>query len=419
MAGKTFKTFALVDCNNFYVSCERVFNPKLEGKPVLVLSNNDGCVVARSNESKQLGIAMGVPVFKIKDLIRKHNIQVWSSNYTLYGDLSYRVQSLLEEFSPKVEVYSIDECFVDFAGKDVDDALQLKAIIKQWTGLPVAIGIGPTKTLAKVANRIAKRSGQGVFALACDQQLEQILETIAVGDIWGIGHRLAERLQQVNITQARQLRDADDRLIKKLLGVVGLRTVLELRGFSCLPLELAPRSRQSCVVSRSFARPVETLLELKEAVATFAARAAYKIRQEGLAAQVLSVFVSSSRFKEPIYRNQGSFALPIATHDTQELITYALVLTEALYRKGVLFAKAGVLLSDLISDNQIQPYLFDTKDRERAARLMEIVDRLNTKMGRNTIWHGAEGIHQNWNTKATNVSPCWTTQWSALPVVKA
>ena len=416
MAGKTF---ALVDCNNFYVSCERVFNPKLEGKPVLVLSNNDGCVVARSDESKRLGIAMGVPVFQIKDLIRKHNIQVWSSNYALYGDLAYRVRILLEEFSPSVEVYSIDECFVDFTGREIDHAHQLRATIKQWTGLPVAIGVGPTKTLAKVANRIAKRSGEGVFALACDQQIGQILETIAVADIWGIGSRLAERLRQVGIIQAKQFRDAEDLWIKKLLGVVGLRTVLELRGFSCLPLELAPRARQSCVVSRSFRRPIETLCELKEAVATFTAQATYKIRQESLAAQVLTVFVSSSRFKEPVYRNQASFSLRVATHDTQELIPYALVLTEGLYRKGVLFSKTGALLTDLISDTEIQPYLFDTCDRERATRLMQVVDKLNTEMGKRTIWYGTEGIHQRWKTKASNISPAWTTQWDALPVVKA
>lgn len=413
------KVFALIDCNNFYVSCERVFNPMLEGKPVLILSNNDGCIVARSNESKQLGIAMGVPVFKIKDLIRKHNIQVWSSNYTLYGDLSYRVQSLLEEFSPKVEVYSIDECFVDFAGKDVDDALQLKAIIKQWTGLPVAIGIGPTKTLAKVANRIAKRSGQGVFALACDQQLEQILETIAVGDIWGIGHRLAERLQQVGITQARQLRDADDRLIKKLLGVVGLRTVLELRGFSCLPLELAPSPRQSCVVSRSFARPIETLLEMKEAVATFTAKAAYKLRKDNLAAQHLTVFVSTSRFKDPYYSNKKTTSLPVATNHTQELISYALALTEQLYRKGLSFSKAGVIMMKLVSDDHRQLNLFDTRDREQAARLLQDMDQINEQMERGTLRYAAEGLKQGWQTRAEKRSPRWTTQWGELPVVKA
>jgi DNA polymerase V len=417
---KTSLRFALVDANHFYCSCERVFAPGLEGRPVVVLSNNDGCIVSASQESKQLGITRGVPIFQIRPLIRRHRVAVFSSNYTLYGDLSRRVMDTLKHFTPRVEVYSIDEAFVDFTGlEDLSEyGCQMRSTVKQWTGIPVSIGIAQTKTLAKIANRLAKRSELGVFDLTtCNQ--EQVLASIAIEDVWGIGPRWSKRLRQQGIASALALRHADKAWIRQQMGVIGVRIVWELQGYSCLPLELNPKPRKSVVVSRSFGTPVESLKELKEAVATFTARAAYKLRKENLAAQCLTVFVSTSRFKEPYYNNKKTTSLPVATNHMQELIGYALTLTERLYRKGLPFTKAGVMMMKLVCDDQRQINLFDTCDRERAERLLQGVDEINEQLGRGTLHYGAEGLKQGWQTRAERRSPRWTTQWSELPIVKA
>jgi DNA polymerase V len=417
---KTSLRFALVDANHFYCSCERVFAPGLEGRPVVVLSNNDGCIVSASQESKQLGITRGVPIFQIRPLIRRHRVAVFSSNYTLYGDLSRRVMDTLKHFTPRVEVYSIDEAFVDFTGlEDLSEyGCQMRSTVKQWTGIPVSIGIAQTKTLAKIANRLAKRSELGVFDLTtCNQ--EQVLASIAIEDVWGIGPRWSKRLRQQGIASALALRHADKAWIRQQMGVIGVRIVWELQGYSCLPLELNPKPRKSVVVSRSFGTPVESLKELKEAVATFTARAAYKLRKENLAAQCLTVFVSTSRFKEPYYNNKKTTSLPVATNHMQELIGYALTLTERLYRKGLPFTKAGVMMMKLVCDDQRQINLFDTCDRERAERLLQGVDEINEQLGRGTLHYGAEGLKQGWQTRAEQRSPRWTTQWSELPIVKA
>src|SRR4029434_9630627 len=294
--------FALLDCNNFYVSCERLFQPALLGKPVVVLSNNDGCVIARSDEAKALGIPMGLPAFKLADLVKAHPIEVYSSNYTLYGDLSARVMTTLTQWTPDVEVYSIDEAFLKFATLPPAALTvygqSMRATIQQWTGIPVSIGIAPTKTLAKLANRLAKRSPQGVVTLTASSEIEATLACTRVEDIWGIGPGYTRRLKLYDIRTAMQLRDANDRWIRQQLGVVGQRTVWELRGISCLPLELCPPPKQSLMVSRSFGRPITSLTEMREAVATYTTRAAEKLRRHDVAAGVVTVFLMTNRFTD-------------------------------------------------------------------------------------------------------------------------
>jgi DNA polymerase V len=302
--------FALVDCNNFYASCERVFNPGLKGQPLVVLSNNDGCVVARSNEAKALGIGMGVPEFQIRPVLRAHQVQVFSSNYTLYGDMSQRVMETLEPFSPDLEIYSIDEAFLSlsgFASRNLTEyGRTIRNTVKRWTGIPVSVGIAETKTLAKIANRVAKRTPDigGVFDLLACPDRDALLGRIAVEDVWGIGPNHARRLKQHGITTALQLRGADDQWIRKHLGIVGLRLVMELRGVSCLDLEQCPSPKQSLTCSRAFGTLISTLAEMEEAVSVYTSRVAEKLRRERLAATVLTVCLSTNEYKEgPQYSN--------------------------------------------------------------------------------------------------------------------
>jgi DNA polymerase V len=417
--------FALVDCNNFYASCERVFNPKLENKPVIVLSNNDGCVVARSNEAKALNIKMGVPAFEIKQLIHVHKVQVFSSNYTLYGDMSQRVMESLKEFCPEMEIYSIDEAFLNLTGFEHVDLTEygrkIKNSIKQWTGIPVSVGIGRTKTLAKIANRLAKKNPakQGVANILDPKDEHEALTQIAVGDVWGIGSSFARLLESKGIHTALELRDADERWIKKKMGVVGLRTVLELRGLSCLPLEDCRPTRKGMMVSRLFGKPIETLTELKEAMATYLSTAGEKLRRENLATNVLSVYVMTDRFKEPYYSRSTTIELPVATSDTQELISYGLRAVEALYREGLQFKKGGVMLTDLVESNQVQQNLFDARDRERSMRLMQAVDKVNSHMGAGMLRFAVAGINPKWKVLANHKSKRYTTSWDELANVKA
>jgi DNA polymerase V len=318
---------ALIDANNFYASCEAEFQPKLSGLAVVVLSNNDGCVIARSPQAKAAGIKMGEPVVKIKQLIQQQNIQVFSSNYSLYGDMSQRVMTCLGEFTPEIEIYSIDAAFLDLSGfswKNLAEyGQQIRSCVKQWTGITVSIGIGPTKTLAKIANRVAKKSGCGVCDLA-QTDAGEILSATDVADVWGIGRRYAKSLRAHGIETALQLREADPTWAKKCYSVVMQRTILELRGYSCLSVELAPPCHKSITVSRSFSRPVTELQEMKEAIATHLSRAAEKLRLYCLTANVLQVFALTSRFRDNYYSNGVTVSLPVATQDTAELLFYAL-----------------------------------------------------------------------------------------------
>ncbi len=411
--------FALVDCNNFYVSCERLFNPKLIGKPVVVLSNNDGCVVARSQEVKDLGIKMGVPVFKIKDEIEKFKIQVYSSNYALYGDLSGRVMSTLSHFAPDVEIYSIDEAFLDLSGFSHRDltgyCTEIRRIVLKWVGIPVSIGIGSTKTLAKLANRVAKKSSCGVFDLSSCNNSDEVLSKIDVGDIWGIGSRYGKWCREHEIMSAWDFRNTNTEVIRKKMGVVGLRMLMELQGQSCLPLELVANPKKETCVSRSFSHPVTTVTELKESVAHFVHRAAEKLRIQKQSAQVITVFARTSPFKEDIYADSATAEFAIATNDTGEILRIASRLTEQIYREGQEFKKAGVIMTGLVPEGQVQGNLFEVPtDTERSSKLMNVLDDINAKFGRHTLKFASVGVKQPWLTKCSKRSPRYTTCWNEL-----
>lgn len=418
--------FALVDCNNFYASCERVFNPRLEGQPIVVLSNNDGCVVARSNEAKALGIGMGVPEFQIRPLLRAHRVQVFSSNYRLYGDMSQRVMETLEQFCPDLEVYSIDEAFLSlggFAQRNLTEyGRQIRRTVKQWTGLPVSVGIAETKTLAKIANRIAKRTPdlEGVCDLLACPDRNALLGRVAVEDVWGIGRNHARVLNQHGITTALQLRGVDDQWIRRRMGVVGLRLVMELRGISCLDLEQCPAPKQSLTCSRAFGKLIDSLAEMEEAVSVYTSRVAEKLRREQLAAMVLTVCLTTNEFKEgPQYSNALTLKLPIATDSTTDLIRSALQGIRAIYRDGYRYKKAGVMLTDLVPASQRQADLFDHRDRRKSKRLMSALDSINDRWGAGTLQYASSGISNAWKTQFHRRSPAYTTDWDALPIVSA
>jgi DNA polymerase V len=419
--------FALVDCNNFYVSCERVFDPTLDGRPVIVLSNNDGIVVARSEEAKALGVTMGVPAFQIRSLIRTHDVRVFSSNYALYGDLSRRVMDTLAQFSPDLEVYSIDEAFLSLSGLTARDLTAygrtIRATVKRWTGIPVSVGIAETKTLAKIAGRVAKRSPEaaGVFDLTACEGRDTLLAETSVEDVWGVGPNWARLLTRHGLRTARALRDADAHWIRKRMGVVGARIVQELRGVSCLALEECPPPKRGITVSRMFGRPVTTLAEMREAVASYTARSGEKLRRERLAATVLAVFLTTNPFKkdEPQYSNAVTIKLPVATDATPELLRYALRGVERLYREGYRYNKAGVMLTALVPASRRQLDLFEDRDRGRSSWLMRVLDRVNAEMGAGVLRYAAEGYVKRWRTRFEHRSRVNTTNWDRLPTAKA
>jgi len=411
--------------NNFYVSCERVFQPTLSGKPVVVLSNNDGCVIARSEEAKAFGIPMGLPAFQLADLLQDQPIEVYSSNYTLYGDMSARVMMTMAQWTPDVEVYSIDEAFLKLSALPPEGlsvyGQTMRTTIQQWTGIPVSIGLGPTKTLAKLANRLAKRSAEagGVVALTATSEVEAALAQTPIEHLWGIGPGYTRRLKAHAITTALQLRDANDRWIRQLLGVVGQRIVWELRGISCLPLERCPPPKHSLMMSRSFGRPITTLTEMREAVATYMTRAAEKLRRHHVAARVVTVFLTTNRFRdEPQYTKSATMPLPVATQDTAELIRYALQGIAQIFREGYRYKKAGVMVTELVPAHQIQAHLFDQHDRERSRRLMAAIDAINTQWGSGTVRYAAVGVQPRWRMRCVRRSPRYTTRWEEPAVVR-
>jgi DNA polymerase V len=422
-----FKLFALVDCNNFYVSCERVFNPKLEGRPVVVLSNNDGCVVARSNEVKALGVKMGTPAFKSRDLFKKHGVIVYSSNYALYGDMSMRVMRCLENFAQEIEIYSIDEAFISLdkmQPDQVDEFIRrISETVKQWTGIPVSIGVGTTKTLAKIASRIAKKNPEmgGVFNITDHPYLEKILTSLDVGDIWGIGPRYAKLLNSFGINNALHLKNSDDVWIRKHLTVMGLRTVHEMRGIECIPMELAPAPKKGIMSSRSFGRPVESLDELKESLSVYVSRAAEKLRAQKSAASVVHVFLTTNRHKknEPQYGNSATALLPMPSSYTPELISWAISRLELIYKPGYRYKKTGVFLSGIVPEDQIQLNLFSQDyPHEKNQKLMKIVDKINSRWGTDTLKYASEGTKKEWKMKREKLSPRYTTRWNEIPVVR-
>ena len=415
--------FTLVDCNNFYVSCERVFNPRLNG-PVAVLSNNDGCVVARSQEVKALGIPMGAPYFRYKDLMERHHVTIYSSNYTLYGDMSDRVMETLKTFTPDVQVYSVDEAFLHFPRVQTLEKLQgIRSRVKQWTGIPVSIGMARTKTLSKAANHLAKKRACGVVTLATDDEVENILREFPVEEIWGIGRQYAHFLRSKGIRTALQLRQAEDTWIKKHLTTVGLRIVWELRGISCLPLEELPAAKKSVICSKSFGHPIDNLHELCEATATYVARACEKIRAQGTLASYLSVFaVVHERHHNtyPTYKTGITLSEPTAY--TPHLIETAKQLVSSLFRDGARYRKTGVLLGGLVPKDCSQLDLFEAhgKIKEKQDKIMRVMDMLNAEHGKKVLRTAAEGKPvPAWGMQRNMRSPAYTSKWENLLIVKS
>jgi DNA polymerase V len=418
----------LVDCNNFYVSCERVFRPDLIGKPVAVLSNNDGCIVARSQEVKDLGIKMAVPVFQVRDIIDQHNIQLFSSNYSLYADLSSRVMSTLEEFAPSLEVYSIDEAFLDLTGVCNQDPIeygrQIKKAVFRATGIPVCVGMGPTKTLAKLANFAAKKWKQtgGVLDLSDPVRREKLMRIVPVGEVWGIGSRIAARLNQMGIATVWDLaRQSPDR-IRAQFNVTVARTVLELNGIPCLELEEIAPDKQQIVCSRSFSRRLTEYRELSEALAEFASRAAEKLRSQQSVAGHLSVFIRTNPFNpnEPQYQRSAGVMLASATQDTRVLVGAANRLLKEIFRAGYRYHKCGVQLSHIqpaITPGQVD--LFDSAAclQAESPALMQAMDRIHRRFPKG-ITIAAAGFDKNWQPRAERISRRYTTDWMELVSVK-
>ncbi|GAB2777900.1 DNA polymerase V [Hymenobacter luteus] len=433
--------FALVDCNNFYASCERVFRPELEGRPVVVLSNNDGCIIARSNEAKALGLKMGDPYFQVKELLRQHDVAVCSSNYELYGDMSRRVMWYLGQVAPEVEVYSIDEAFLNLAGmtRHLGDltayGTRVRAEVLQRTGIPVCVGMAPTKTLAKLANRVAKArskaavttaGGSGVLCLDTPDKRQEALAQVGVEDVWGVGHQYAAKLYAAGYRTAADLAVCPLPWARKNLGgVVGMRLVRELQGYPCLSMEVGEgmgTARKSIACTRSFGKPVSEFEDVMGAVATFVSRAAEKLRRQGSAARVLTVFVSTNRFgnEPPPFTRSALVTLPVATDDTLELAAQARLLLRKVWRPGTLYKKAGVMLDGLERAGEQQLGLFEAPVavNEKRVELMGTLDALNRRYGKGAVLVGSASVRRGagaaWAMNREQKSPAYTTSWGEL-----
>ena len=418
------KKIALVDCNSFYVSCETLFNPKLRNKPVVVLSNNDGCIVSRSNEAKALGIKMGEPYFKAKDTIIKNNVQVFSSNYSLYGDISRRVMRTLKRFNSDIEIYSIDEAFLDlsnFSDDEIEDVgKEIRSIVLQWTGIPTSIGIAKTKTLSKVANHIAKKKETGVTSLIGIENIDPILEKVDINDVWGIGRQLTKFYHQNGIYNARQLKNISNTWIKKSSNVLSSRTAMELRGIPCIDFEKTTTKRKSCVVSRSFGQRIEKFQELKEAIVNYCLNASEKIRSESLIAKSITVFIRTSPFQSKFgyYANSKTIDFPIGTNNSIEIVKAALSALENIFKNGYRYQKAGVLLTGL-SNADREKNLFSSEKDEKINSLMRSIDNTNYRYGRSAISLASAGVKKKWNMKREYSSKIDTADFYCLPTIKA
>ena len=419
---------ALIDANNFYASCEQALDPALLGRPVVVLSNNDGCVVSRSSEARQLGIAMGKPYFQIAEQLARHSVVVCSSNYALYGDMSQRLMSSLEPDVAELEVYSIDEAFARLPRPRSGDlgpwARDLRSRIRRNLGLPIAIGIAPSKVLAKLANRIAKADSRhaGLFDLCRQEDPDPWLESTPVEELWGVGRRLGRWCRLRGIANARQLRDMASDELRAKAGVVGLRLQLELRGVSCLPLEECPAAKRETCVSRSFSRPISELGELGQAVASYVVRAAEKLRRQRQRAGQLTVFARTSPFAPDFFSRAASVELPLASHDTAVLLQAALQLVPSLHRPHRRFVKAGVLLQDLQPETQLQQHLLaplPPEQQQRREALMTCIDGLNRRYGTGTVRWAACGLQPDWAMRRRQLSRAATTRLDDLPTAWA
>jgi DNA polymerase V len=419
---------ALIDCNNFYASCEQAFDPLLQGRPVVVLSNNDGCIVARSREARQLGIAMGTPYFKVANQLQSLGVAVRSSNYALYGDMSSRVMACIEARVPELEVYSVDEAFARTPALEPGALLawgaELRVVVRQQLGLSIAVGMASSKVLAKLANRLAKvdPARAGVFRFPAAAALQPWLEVVPVEDIWGVGQRLARWCRLRGLSTAWALSQADPALVRRQWGVVGLRLQQELRGISCLPLVQGPSPKRETCVSRSFSQPIQDLQLLRQAVASYVVRAAEKLRQQQQRTACLTVFIRTSPFQSGFYSNSATIKLALASNDTAVLLQAALPLVAQLFRSGYRFHKAGVLLQELQPLEQLQQHLFvslSPQQQQRRECLMQLVDQLNARFGAGTLQWAATGLQPPWLMRRGHLSPGYTTRFKELPLVQA
>jgi DNA polymerase V len=418
--------FALADCNSFYTSCEKVFKPSLDGRPVIVLSNNDGCVIARTAEAKALGISGFEPVFKYREIIDKNNVAVFSANFTLYGDLSSRVMATLRQFTPEMEIYSIDEAFLSLSGMNIDRekyCRNIRNVVKQWTGIPVSIGIGPTKTLAKLANRFAKKDPalDGVMDLTDHSRLDGFLEKTEVKDIWGVGRKHSKFLNRHGIQNALQLSQADDNWVRKHLTVTGLRTVEELRGHPCIQGDEAPPPKQCIMTSRSFGRDIHAKEDLEQAAAEFTAMCAEKLRKQRSKASLLTLFIASNSFRdEPQYSNSVTLSLSEPTDYTPRLLELTRRGLKSIFKPGYSYKRAGVMLSGIGPGNTVQLDLLGScRESPGEYRIMQAVDAVNARTGRGSLKYAAAGTDRPWRMNQGKLSPRYTTNWPDVPVVRA
>tara|TARA_B100001123_G_scaffold20873_1_gene23032 strand:+ start:2975 stop:4255 length:1281 start_codon:yes stop_codon:yes gene_type:complete len=417
---------ALVDCNSFYVSCERLFNPSIATKPVVVLSSNDGCVIARSTEAKALGIKMGEPYFKVKKIVKENSVKIFSTNFALYGDISRRVMKTLKQFSPQMEVYSIDEAFLDLSSikneKLLEHGYKIRETILKWTGIPTSIGIATTKTLSKAANYIAKKEKSGVINLVNSKKTDDLLSEIKINDVWGVGRQLTKFYIKNGINTAYDLKNMNNGWIKKNTNVFGSRTAMELKGISCVSLEPYEEKRKNCCVSRSFGKKVTKLEELNEAITGHCLNAAEKIRLDKQIAKKITVFIRTSPFqnKKNYYANSKNIDLAIRTNDSIELVKQALIALKAIYKEGYKYQKAGIIFSDLKNINSYDKNLFSViRNEKKREKLMKAIDYTNAKYGKHSLSIAQAGLKKMWASKRQHYSKIDTASFKFLPTVKA
>ena len=414
---------ALVDCNNFYASCERLFQPKLNNKPVIVLSNNDGCVIARSNEAKKLGIEMGVPAFKIKELVNQNNVHVFSTNFILYGDLSKRVMNTIKSEVKEMEVYSIDEAFMNFkkVGSPFEKALMIKQKVAKNIGIPVSIGVAPTKTLCKVANYIAKKyTVNGVFVLTEEKKIEKVLKWLPVSKLWGIGKGSIRKLDKINIKTAWDLCQTNESWIKRNMTVRGLKIIKELKGVQCFDLEVQPVRKKNICTSRSFAKEINSIIELKEAVSDYANACAKKLRKEKSCCNKITVFINTNRHKQQNKQYYGlkTIQLGTPTNDSIEIVKNAIRLLTYIYKKDCTYKKAGVVVGEIVPEKQIQLNLFDTINRKKRNSLNIAMVYINNNSNTEKVRFAIQGYNRKWSLKREKLSPCYSTRLNeALEVI--
>ena len=416
---------ALVDCNSFYVSCERLFNPSIIKKPVVVLSSNDGCVISRSAEAKILGIKMGEPYFKVKKIVKENDVKTFSTNFSLYGDISRRVMKTLKQFSPRMEIYSIDEAFLDLNSVKDENLLEhcyrIRETILKWTGIPTSIGVAKTKTLSKAANYVAKKEKSGVIDFVNSQQTDKFLSNVKINDVWGVGKQLTKFYIRNGINTAYELKKKNNGWIKKNTNVFGSRTAMELKGIPCVSLESYQEKRKNCCVSRSFGKKVTKLEDLSEAIATHCLNAAEKIRLDKQTVKKITVFIRTSPFliRNKYYANSKSIDLPIRTNDSIMLIKQALIALKSIYKKGYRYQKTGIVLSGLKDANIYNKNLFSTiNNDEKRIRLMQAIDHTNIKYGRNALSIAQARLKKKWNIKRQHSSKIDTACFDFLPTVK-